>query len=70
MQIDFSEMFWPVAIVAIVAILTMGAKSCSEHANIEGTKKTQTYLDRGCGKTAIPGSTGTHWVCDGSKQQR
>ena len=62
--IDLSELAWPAAIALIVVCFITSIKGCSEHADIEATKRTQAYISNGCEKTSIRGSTGTHWVCE------
>lgn len=58
-----SDVLWPIAIGVFLVVLSLGVTSCTEETERLRNDETKMYLDNGCERIAITGSTGTHWVC-------
>jgi len=58
-----SDNIWPIVCCIMVCTAFFTMSSCQEQRQTQHAITEQQYLKAGCEKTAIPGSSGTHWVC-------
>lgn len=60
---DLDKLVIPSVCLAAVVFSVAAIKGCVVESGIEKTKKLEIYLNSGCSKIPVAGSTGTHWVC-------
>ena len=48
----------------VIVLITLTISSCQTKSKQFDTEQIKVYLDQGCKKETIAGTTGTHWVCN------